>query len=101
MQGSHRTKQISLLSQTTTIGRASDNLVVLDSMEVSRRHAVVVATGSFVTINDMQSRNGVFVNGVRVRSQVLAAGDEICIGPFKLRFLGRGPDASAVDSLSL
>jgi pSer/pThr/pTyr-binding forkhead associated (FHA) protein len=101
MQGSHSTKQIALLSNTTTLGRASGNHVVLDSMEVSRRHAVVVATGSFVTINDMQSRNGVFVNGVRVRSQVLAGGDEIAIGPFRIRFLSRGHDASAAEAWSL
>lgn len=87
MKGSAATKQVSLCPSETTIGRGSTNDVVLDSMQVSRRHAVVTIDGPFVTISDLGSRNGLFVNGARVSSQVLVGGDEISIGSFRLRFL--------------
>lgn len=87
MKGSAATKQVALHPTETTIGRGSTNDVVLDSMHVSRRHAIVTISGSVVTINDLGSRNGLFVNGIRVASHALAAGDEISIGSFKLRFL--------------
>jgi len=87
MKGSATTKQVALRPKETTIGRASTNDVVLDSMQVSRRHAVVTIDGPFVTISDLGSRNGLFVNAVRVNSQVLVGGDEILIATFRLRFL--------------
>lgn len=87
MKGSAATKQVALHPSETTIGRGSTNDVVLDSMQVSRRHAVVTIDGPFVTISDLGSRNGLFVNGARVSSQVLVGGDEISIGSFRLRFL--------------
>lgn len=101
MKGPAMTKQISLLAKETTIGRASTCDVVLDSMQVSRRHAVVTHDGPFATISDLGSRNGVFVNGIRVRSQVLVDGDEVSIGAFKIRFLSGDHDASGVDALRL
>jgi len=100
MKGPAMTKQYALLSTKTTIGRASTNDIVLDSMQVSRQHAVVTIDGPFVTIDDLGSCNGLFVNGVRVRSQVLVGGDEISIGSFKIRFLSSDHDFSA-DALRL
>jgi pSer/pThr/pTyr-binding forkhead associated (FHA) protein len=87
MKGSAATKQVALRPSETTIGRGSTNDVVLDSMQVSRRHAVITINGPFVTITDLGSRNGLFVNGARASSQVLVGGDEISIGSFRLRFL--------------
>lgn len=101
MKGPAMTRQFSLLAQETTIGRASTNDVVLDSMLVSRRHAVVTIDGPFVTITDLGSRNGVFVNGVRVKSQALVGGDEVLIGAFKIRFLSGDHDPSGVDAMRL
>jgi pSer/pThr/pTyr-binding forkhead associated (FHA) protein len=95
------TKQISLLAKETTIGRSSTSDVVLDSMQVSRHHAIVTLDGPFATISDLGSRNGVFVNGIRVRSQVLVGGDEVSIGMFKIRFLSGDHDVSGVDALRL
>jgi pSer/pThr/pTyr-binding forkhead associated (FHA) protein len=101
MNGPATTKQISVRANTTTIGRHSTNDVVLDAMQVSRRHAVVTKEGPFVTISDVGSCNGVFVNGTKVRSQVLVGGDEVLIGPFKIRFLSGDHDLSVVDTMRL
>src|SRR6478752_1674629 len=94
MKGVAATRQFSLLAKQTTIGRASTNDVVLDAMQVSRHHALV-------TLGDLGSRNGVFVNGVKVRSQVLVGGDEVSIGAFKIRFLSGEQDPSGVDAMRL
>jgi pSer/pThr/pTyr-binding forkhead associated (FHA) protein len=101
MKGIAATRQFSLLAKQTTIGRASTNDVVLDSMLVSRHHALVTVDGPFVTLSDLGRRNGVFVNGVKVRSQVLVGGDEVSIGAFKIRFLSGDQDPSGVDAMRL
>lgn len=100
MKGPARTKQVALTAGETTIGRASTNDIALDSMQVSRRHAVVTMDGPFATIHDLGSRNGVYVNGAKVQSFVLASGDEVSIGTFKIRFLS-DDDSSEVDSMRL
>ncbi|MGO4392035.1 FHA domain-containing protein [Variovorax sp. M-6] len=101
MKGPARTKQVALFAGETTIGRAATNDVALDSMQVSRRHAVVTMDGPFATIHDLGSRNGVYVNGARVQSFVLASGDEVSIGTFKIRFLSDDDDSCAVDAMRL
>jgi pSer/pThr/pTyr-binding forkhead associated (FHA) protein len=69
-----------------TIGRDPSCAVVLESMEVSRRHAVI-APGLFgYALTDM-SANGVVVNGVKVDgSKVLGRGDVIRIAEAEFRF---------------
>ncbi len=71
----------------TSIGRDDGNDVVLDSPLASRRHAVLLIDGPSVTLQDLGSRNGTFVNGCRVDSRVLANRDLIEIGDCVLRFL--------------
>jgi FOG: FHA domain len=69
-----------------TIGRDPECDIVLDSPEISRRHASVAAADRGFVITD-ESTNGVFVNGERVtRSHRLAEGDVIRIGDAILRF---------------
>jgi hypothetical protein len=79
------------------IGRAIENeLRVLDP-SVSRQHAtIVVRSGAFV-LEDLQSQNGTFVNGERIRQRVLCDGDRIGIGEaaFIFRMSGPGLDAFA------
>jgi pSer/pThr/pTyr-binding forkhead associated (FHA) protein len=101
MKGSAGTKQVALLENETTIGRASSNDVVLESMQVSRRHAIVRVDGPQVSVTDLGSLNGVFVNGSKVRSRVLAGGDEIAIGNFKVRFLSGDHEVAPADDLRL
>lgn len=70
----------------TTIGRASYNHVVIDVRRVSRIHAVLTRYGPFVSIRDLGSTNGTYVNGSRVTNQVLVSGDTIEIGGIMMRF---------------
>jgi len=70
-----------------TVGREPGVAIRLDSPKVSRHHARVVAQGREVSVEDLGSKNGTFVRGVRIESRtLLVAGDEIQIGPVKLIF---------------
>ncbi|HVY62675.1 MAG TPA: FHA domain-containing protein [Planctomycetota bacterium] len=70
-----------------TIGRGSDNRLVLYHASVSKTHARVVRDGVGFLVYDLQSRNGVEVNEIRVQGkQRLKSGDRIRIGEFTLRF---------------
>jgi pSer/pThr/pTyr-binding forkhead associated (FHA) protein len=72
-----------------TAGRSVDSNIFLDDVTVSRHHARFVRTDSGrVAVQDTDSLNGTYVNGVRVEEKFLDSGDEIQIGKFKLVFLG-------------
>ncbi len=74
------------------IGREGDNHVQLVSPEVSKHHATLTRTGGGWLVRDTQSRNGVLVNGQRVRESPVRDGDRIAIGPYELVFeTGSGP----------
>ncbi len=68
------------------IGRDADSDLVTAGMEVSRRHAVLRQSDRGYMLTDV-SRNGTFVNGVRVnRSRVLRVGDVVRIGDEEFQF---------------
>jgi pSer/pThr/pTyr-binding forkhead associated (FHA) protein len=84
-----------LLDQAvTSAGRHPDSDIFLDDVTVSRRHAEFrLETGEFQVV-DVGSLNGTYVNREPVDSAVLANGDEVQIGKFRLVFLTgpRGDD---------
>jgi len=93
-------RAIALTVGTHFIGRDPDAAVWIESSVVSRRHAHLVVHGQGVTLEDLGSHNGTFVNGERLAAaRPLAHGDEIRIGPARL-ILHDSPDptATATDS---
>jgi hypothetical protein len=69
-----------------TIGRLSTADVVLNDQNVSRRHAEIHPLGDSYQLVDLGSTNGCKINGERIDRQVLLDGDEITLGPIRLRF---------------
>src|SRR5512145_592849 len=68
-----------------TFGRGPDCDIDLQEQGVSRRHCTVENSGFTVTVTDLESVNGTFVNGKPVvRRAVLEAGDELAVGPVVL-----------------
>src|SRR5258708_20860716 len=67
------------------VGSASTNEVVLPVVGVSRHHATLRPGDGTVEVGDLESKNGVYVNGTRVSSATLALGDEVRCGPVALR----------------
>jgi DNA-binding winged helix-turn-helix (wHTH) protein len=83
------------------IGRDVGLGVCLTSPQVSRRHAKLVVEGTKVTIEDLASKNGSFVRGVRITGPTpLQSGDEVRIGPFRLLFR-IAADAESTQTLTL
>lgn len=81
------------LHASTTIGRLSDNDIVLDSPNVSRYHAVIVDTGSSFIVNDLRSSNGVHLRNQRINAAAgLQDGDRIriCDHEFTFQITGDG-----------
>ncbi len=77
-----------------SIGRLPSNDVVLPEAGVSSNHARVLLTGGALTILDLDSTNGTFVNDEPLQGpRVLGDTDEVQIGDFLLRFALRGTDA--------
>lgn len=77
-----------------SIGRTATT-VVLDDATVSRLHAAVVPMPGGWVVRDLGSRNGTFVNGVRLAGdRALIPGDEVRVGPFRMVFRG-ARDATA------
>ncbi|KIQ19041.1 peptide-binding protein [Rhodococcus sp. Leaf7] len=84
-----------LLDQpTTSAGRHPDSDIFLDDVTVSRRHAEFRQDDEDFQVVDVGSLNGTYVNREPVDSAVLANGDEVQIGKFRLVFL-TGPKGQA------
>ncbi|WP_394281682.1 oxoglutarate dehydrogenase inhibitor Odhl [Corynebacterium sp.] len=73
--------------ETTTAGRHTEADIFLDDVTVSRRHAEFRNNGDEFEVVDVGSLNGTYVNREPRNSQVLASGDEIQIGKFRLVFI--------------
>ncbi len=69
-----------------TVGRSPGNQLVIADPLVSSRHAVIKVDEQGCWLEDVGSRNGVFVNGQRVQRHFLRPGDVVTIGPTHLRF---------------
>jgi predicted component of type VI protein secretion system len=67
------------------IGRSADCQLSVDDPLVSRRHAVLRVTAQGVTAEDLGSRNGVLVNGLKIEGpRMLVEGDKVLIGSQEL-----------------
>jgi chromosome segregation ATPase len=78
-----------VLSRRTRIGRAAGCELQIDSTSVSRHHALVVVGARDVVIEDLNSTNGVLVNGRKITRQLLSDGDAVTIGEIQFRYFAR------------
>jgi len=87
VSGTTRDATFAILNDVTSAGRYEASDVLLDDVSVSRHHAVFTRTASGrITVRDLNSLNGTYVNGARVEETSLHSGDEIQIGKYKLIF---------------
>lgn len=69
-----------LVEETYTIGRAPENLIRLEDISVSGRHAQIVVIAENCYLKDVGSTNGTLVNGQPVTEVQLRAGDRVRFG---------------------
>jgi DNA-binding response OmpR family regulator len=95
MEGEEIKGRWTLAKPVISIGRWEDNDVVIDDRWVSRHHAQVRREEGSYVIQDLESKNGTFVNGRRIAAPTpLADGDEIQMTPLiKLTFVDYGSTA--------
>ena len=74
------------------IGRTDENDVVINHRSISRHHAKIVREGGHYHIVDLQSANGVRVNGEEYGKVELRKGDHVDLGHVRLRFVAPGED---------
>jgi hypothetical protein len=94
--GGQRTE---LPSDVLTIGRAPDNLLVLQDQQASSHHAEIRPNAQGYLLVDINSRNGTFVNEQRLLPQtprLLFSGDVIRIGETRLTYAIGGQDEATV-----
>ncbi len=80
-----------VLARRTRIGRAAGSELQIDSSSVSRHHALLLVGPRETVIEDLNSTNGVLVNGRKVTRQVLTDGDSLTFGETKFRYFLRPP----------
>jgi len=96
-------RSITLKNGKLLIGRAEECGIRPLGEEVSRRHCAVVVEGDRLTVEDLKSRNGTFVNGVQISAKVTVAdGDMIRVGPLELKVSSVGAPVAtkAMDDVS-
>ncbi len=69
---------------TTSVGRAPENDIVLDSPDVSRRHARIECNRNGIRVHDLNSTNGTRVNGEAIRIADVEERDELTFGGQRL-----------------
>ncbi|MFG0313930.1 MAG: FHA domain-containing protein, partial [Phycisphaerales bacterium] len=80
MTESGEQQPVPLSRKKTIIGRLDDCHIRIPIAGVSRKHCEIVVSDGSITINDLGSSNGTFVNQDRVESQAISAGDLISVG---------------------
>jgi pSer/pThr/pTyr-binding forkhead associated (FHA) protein len=70
--------------QRISVGRTSDNDIILDNRGISRKHAIIEVNSKNTVIIDNESLNGTFVNDRRVEEEILQEEDVITIGKYTL-----------------
>lgn len=73
-----------VMKDETFIGRGDDVDLVLDNLSVSRRHARVIRDGRSLTFHDLESENGLVVDGARRGAVTLQPGDAVQVGKYTL-----------------
>ena len=85
---------VELTAARLTIGRVAGNDLHLDDQKVSRHHAVIEVHERQAVLRDLGSRNGTYVDGVRLSgAHVLSGGERLRFGDQQLR-VQAGPDTA-------
>jgi tetratricopeptide (TPR) repeat protein len=85
--GNNRGVEFKLKLGDNSMGRGTDNDIVLGDIAISRKHALICFEGNRFVLRDLGSGNGTLVNGKQADSQELQDGDQVELGNTLMRFL--------------
>lgn len=92
IRGNDQGTRFELDGPTIGLGRESSNRIQLHDTEVSRQHAEIRRSENGLTLIDLNSSNGTFVNGRRVQRHRLSSGDQIQVGSTLMLYTGPGEE---------
>lgn len=92
VQESSGVREFELVDNEVHIGRELDNTLRLADPSISRHHCIIRRTTTGFEVQDLQSSNGVLLNGSRVQTAPIRDGDRITLGQMQLTFVD--PDSS-------
>jgi hypothetical protein len=84
-------KEYVLNKERTTIGRKPHNDIVIDNLAISSEHAAIITILNDSFLEDLESTNGLSVNGAATKKHFLQNNDVIEIGKYKLKYLNDQP----------
>ncbi|MBN2804242.1 MAG: FHA domain-containing protein, partial [Deltaproteobacteria bacterium] len=90
LEGPTRGMEIPLEEQLYIIGRSDRANVNIEDPSISRAHARIEGGGDLWTVSDLDSINGLYINGEKKDDYLLKAGDIIDFGKIQFRFVGAG-----------
>ena len=85
-------QEYKLDKEVLTIGRKPDNNVHIDNLSVSGNHAKIFTILNDSFIEDLDSTNGIFINGNKISRHALQNGDSIIIGKHELKYVNTGAE---------
>lgn len=94
-------RELEIVDNEVHMGRELDNTLRLPDPSISRHHCVVRKVGGGFEIQDLQSSNGVMINGNRVQSSPLRDGDRITLGHVQLTFQDPRPEVHPTVAVSV
>ena len=93
-------REVPLAEGENLVGRDPTAAVPVDDATVSRHHARIVIDGGRARLEDLGSKNGTWLGGLRIASsEPLRDGDEIRVGPALLTFRAFAPTGSTETAL--
>jgi len=97
LKGNEAGAQFRVTGSKVRFGRSSESDIIVTDNSASRNHAELVKVNDSFIIRDMNSSNGIFVNGKKVKEHYLSSGDVFSIGDHEYRYIEKesaGPSAS-------
>jgi DNA-binding CsgD family transcriptional regulator len=82
------------------VGRSSRCAFIVGDLSVSRIHAEITASEEMLRVKDLDSRNGTFVDGVRIAEAELQPGQLVRFGNVRFQVVGAGADDEGPGDLS-
>jgi pSer/pThr/pTyr-binding forkhead associated (FHA) protein len=90
--GKHAGKRVKLPAGESIVGRDEGAKVRIASSEVSRQHCKLLVTARSVTVVDLNSSNGTYVDGIPINGETeLRPGGTLTVGPMTFRLEGGEP----------